>query len=150
MAVFFWNFRKDVLKASIVPRRHSLGVVYSQPREELFTDSKEKLLADIKVSLAGYATEKMRFGTTSDGVAADFRNLMKTAHDMVWKYGMSDSGLVGDYTVIPEHQLSERLKQDLNAETEKIFKSCLKEVNDLLGKEKELLERFVKALMAKD
>ncbi|MDP3804129.1 MAG: AAA family ATPase [Candidatus Omnitrophota bacterium] len=150
IAVYLLHPTNDVFKASIVSRRHSLGVVYSQPREELFTDSKDKLLADIKVSLAGYVTEKMRFGTTSDGVAADFRSLMKTAHDMVWKYGMSDSGLVGDYTVIPEYQLSERLKQDLNAETEKIFKKCLKEVGDLLEKEKELLERFVKELMAKD
>jgi cell division protease FtsH len=55
----------DVFKASIISRRGFLGVVHHQPREELFTHSKEKLLADIKVSVSGYVAEKIKFGTTS-------------------------------------------------------------------------------------
>ncbi|MDD5428414.1 MAG: AAA family ATPase [Candidatus Omnitrophica bacterium] len=140
----------DVFKASIASRRDTLGVVYHQPREEVFTHNKERLLADIKVSLGGYVAEKMRFGTTSDGVAADFRQAMTVAHNMVWRFGMGDSEYLGDYTAIPETQLSDKLKETLNEEVDKIFRACLKDVEALLIKEKPLLERFVKELLEKE
>lgn len=140
----------DVFKASIISRKETLGAVYGQPREELYTRNKERLLADIKVKLGGYAAEKKRFGTTSDGVAADFNSAMKLAHAMVWKVGMSDAGYVGDYSVIPESQLSETVKEKLNAETNKIIKTCLKEVEELLDKEWNIVERFVKELLEKE
>jgi cell division protease FtsH len=140
----------DVFKASIASRRDTLGVVYHQPREEVFTHNKDRLLADIKVSLGGYVAEKMRFGTTSDGVAADFKQAMIVAHNMVWRFGMSDAEYLGDYTAIPETQLSDKVKENLNEEVDKIFKRCLKDVEALLLKEKLLLERFVKELLEKE
>jgi cell division protease FtsH len=140
----------DVFKATIIGRKEALGVVHHHPREEIFTKSKEALLADIKVSLAGYAAEKMKFGTTSSGVAMDFKNAMATAHTMVWMLGMNDVGLIGDYTTIPESQLSEDIKKKLNDETNKIFQACLKDVEALLSKEKEILERFMKELLEKE
>ncbi len=140
----------DVFKISIVPRKNTLGVVYDQPKEELYTETKDKLLADIKVDLAGYVSEKMRFGTTSSGVAADFKNAMRIAHAMVWVIGMSDAGFLGDYTAIPETQLSDSMKEKLNLETQKIFQKCLKEVEDLLAKEKPIIERLVKELLSKE
>ncbi|MFA6321262.1 MAG: AAA family ATPase [Candidatus Omnitrophota bacterium] len=140
----------DVFKASIASRRDTLGVVYHQPREEVFTHNKDRLLADIKVSLGGYVAEKMRFGTTSDGVAADFKQAMVVAHNMVWRFGMSDAEYLGDYTAIPETQLSDKVKENLNEEVAKIFKQCLKDVEALLLKEKPILERFVKELLEKE
>ena len=140
----------DVFKASIISRKETLGAVYSQPREEFYTRNKERLLADIKVKLGGYVAEKTRFNTTSDGVMADFNSAMRLAHNMVWRVGMSDAGFVGDYTVIPESQLSESVKEKLNAETDKIIKTCLKDVEDLLKKEWAIVERFVKELLEKE
>ena len=140
----------DVFKASIIGRRGALGVVHHNPKEELFTRSKEALLADIKVALAGYVAEKIRFGTTSTGVAADFEQAMRTAHYMVWKLGMNDAKLIGDYTIIPESQISDRVKQTLNDETQKVFQKCLKDVEELLASEKEILDRFVKELLEKE
>ena len=140
----------DVFKASIISRKETLGAVYAQPREELYTRNKERLLADIKVKLGGYVAEKTKFGTTSDGVASDFKGAMQVAHTMVWKIGMSDAGFVGDYTIIPESQLSEVIKEKLNAETDKIIKTCLKEVEELLKKEWQIVERFVKELLEKE
>ena len=92
----------------------------------------------------------MRFGTTSDGVADDFRQAMIIAHNMVWKVGMGDAGYLGDYTAIPETQLSDKVKEILNEEVDKLFRACLKEVEALLTKEKPLLERFVKELLEKE
>jgi cell division protease FtsH len=140
----------DVFKISIIPRKDTLGVVWQQPKEELYHETKDKLLADIKTFLAGYAAEKMRFNMTSSGVASDFRNAMTIAHLMVWRFGMSDAGFLGDYTAIPESQISEDMKEKLNQETEKIFKQCLKDVETLLQKEKPILERLIKELLAKE
>ena len=141
---------KDVFKASIIGRKASLGVVHPNLREEWYTRNKEVLIADIKTSLAGYVIERMKFNTSSDGVDMDFKQAMAIAHDMVWRWGMNDAGLVGDYTMIPESQISENTKDMLNKETNKIMQGCLKSVEELLKKEWPIAERFTKELLAKD
>jgi cell division protease FtsH len=141
---------KDVFKASIIPRKGTLGVVYPTPREELYSHLQDTYLADIKCALAGYVAERMQYKMTSDGVSSDFTIAMKLAHNMVWRFGMGESGLLGDFTAVPETQLSEKIKEQLNDETNNVIQRCTKEVEELLQKEKPLLERFVKELLAKD
>ncbi len=140
----------DVFKASIISRKEALGVVHTSPREEEFTRSKDAYLADVKTSLGGYVAEKVKFGTTSSGVSGDFRSAMSTAHLMVWMRGMGASGLVGDYTIIPQGQLSEKIREKLNNDTSKIFSDCIEEVEELLKKEKTVLDRFVKELLKRE
>lgn len=140
----------DVFKASIISRRQTLGVVYPQPREELYTHNKEKLLADIKVDLGGYVAEKLKCGSTSTGVSMDFQDATKTAHLMVWRLGMSEKGYLGDYTSVPEGHISEKMKEELDLETQKIFQKCLKAVENLLQKESGLLDRFASELVQKE
>lgn len=142
--------RNDVFKASIIPRGPALGVVHPTPREEWHTKDKGTLFADIKVALAGYAGERLKYGVTSNGVAADFQYAMALAHAVVWKLGMGGNGLIGDYTVIPETQLSDDLKNKLNQETNNLIQTCLKEVEELLVKEKVIFERFAQELLQKE
>ena len=140
----------DVFKASIISRGEALGVVHHLPREEMFTQGKDELLADIKVSLGGYLAEKIKYGSTSTGVEMDFKTAMVIAHNMVWKFGMGAEGFVGDFTVIPDTQLSEDIKKKLNDATQAIFAKCYKEVEEILKKEWNLVERFVAELLKKD
>jgi len=139
----------DVFKASIIARRGSLGMVAHQPREEIFTSNRERYLANIKVSLSGYAAEKIKFNTTSDGVAMDFQNGMHLASTMVWRLGMDDKHY-GDFGIVPVAHLSEQLKQELNAETQKIFQTCLADVENLLRREMALLDRFADELLKRE
>lgn len=143
----------DVFKASIIARRGTLGVVHHNPREELHTHSREKLMADIKVSLAGYVSEKLVSGTTSNGVAGDFQHAMVVAHDMVWRLGMG-SKYLGDWQMMASNgnstQLSETVKSELNAETNALFRSCAEEVDRLLTKERPLLDRFASELLKRE
>ena len=53
---------------------------------------------------------------------------MGVAHTMVWKLGMGPSSLVGDFTVVPEGQLSREVVTQLSQDTQKILSDCLKEV----------------------
>ncbi len=141
--------RNDVFKASIIPRKGSLGVVHPQAVEEWFSQDRESLSADIKSYLAGYAAEKIKYGTTTSGVSSDFRGAMLIAHNMVWRLGMGPSGLVGDYTSIPENEISSDTKRVLNQDADKILKQCLQEVEELLKKENVLFERFAQELLHK-
>ena len=71
---------KTVFKASIIPRRGSLGVVWSPEKEELHSRSKEQLISEIMMSLGGYAAEKVKYNTTTTGVGggtgSDFSQAM--------------------------------------------------------------------------
>jgi len=119
-------------------------------KEELHTESKEALLTDIEVFLSGYASEKIKYGTTSSGVASDFKGAMWVAHRMVWSLGMSDAGVVGDYSTIPPEEISDELKNRLNNETQKIMQRCLGEAERILREEWKIVERFVQELLAKE
>lgn len=140
----------DVFKASIIARGGALGVVHHSPREERFTHDRDTILANIKVSLAGFVSEKMKYQSTSDGVASDFHGAMLMAHAMVWKFGMGTHGLIGDFSALPEHMLAESVKQKLNDDAEGILKSCYDDVEELLKKQWDILERFVKELLARE
>jgi len=141
---------EDVFKASIISRRATLGVVYTPPKEELHTRSRDMYLADVKTSLGGYVAEIMKTGVSSDGVYGDFTTSMKKVHEMVWMLGMGGSGLLGNFKEVPHEHLSEDLKKKLNGDTNRIFKESLKEVEELLTKERSLLDRFAKELLAKE
>lgn len=150
MTTYLLHPTDDVFKASIIPRRGTLGVVHRHPKAELHTWDKKKLLADIKVALGGYAAEQLVYDTTSTGVSSDFEQAMRSAHTMVWRLGMGGSGSVGDYTQIPRDQLSDHLKLQLNEDTNRIMKESLEEVKGLLSSERVILDRFAKELLAKE
>ncbi len=137
----------DVFKASIIPRGSAGGVTYSLPKEDEMFHDREWFLAEIKVLIAGYVAEKVKFGVTSSGVSSDFSHAMRLAHSMVWRLGMGKSESLGDYVSIPVEQLSESIKEQLNRETHEIIQSCMKDTETLIRKELVLFERFAKELM---
>jgi cell division protease FtsH len=163
IATYFLQPFHDVFKASIAARGGALGMVVPHPREELHVHTKEEWLGQIKTCLGAYVAEKLKFDTTTTGVSEDFRQAMLYAHQMVWRYGMGKSGLVGDYTVLETSHanygvfrgekvsfLSEKIKEQLNQETQDILQGSLKEVEELLKKEMPLLDRFAQELLKKE
>lgn len=150
ITTFFKAPSKSVFKASIIPRRGALGVVWSPEREELHSHSRDHLLSDIMISLGGYVAEKIKYGITTSGVGSDFQKAMGVAHGMVWQLGMGDSGMVGDYTVIPKEQMSEDIRLKLNKDTNKLLAQCLKTVEEELTGKREILDRFAGELLKRN
>ena len=164
IAMYLLHPSEDVFKASIASRGEALGMVVSHPREEMHIRTKEEILGAIKCCLGSYAAESLTFGTTTTGVSQDFRQAMSHAHQMVWNFGMGKSGLVGDYSILESglYQskgfrssenasfVSEKVKEQLNQETQDILQDCLKEVKELLRKESKLLGRFAQELLTKE
>ncbi|MCL2389138.1 MAG: AAA family ATPase, partial [Elusimicrobia bacterium] len=148
-ALYLLHPTDDVFKATIKTRGGALGLVAHQPMQERYTANKEKLLADIVVSLSGYMAEKIKYGTTSTGVSSDFRKAMAVAHNMVWRFGMGPCGMVGDFTIIPGDELSSCLKEKLNNEETAILDGCLKAVEKFLRQEWQVVEDIANALLDK-
>ncbi len=148
----------DVIKATIRPRKNYLGYIYSRSIENLQTDApnREHLLSLIKISLAGYAAEKIIFGTTTSGVWGDFSDIFHHAHDMVWRYGMGKSGLLGNFLTLTSETTgdpivisSEKTKETLDNDVQDILQTCLKETTEILTKHREVLEYFTQELLKK-
>lgn len=163
IAMYFLAPHKDVFKATILARGDALGFVMPQPREEIHVRTKQQYLGDIKISLGSYVAERLKFNTSTSGVSQDFTSAMLFAHNMVWRWGMGNSGLVGNYSLLETMRedygvfrgeaasfVSEKLKERLNDDVQSILNECLKEVEDLLKRETSLLDRFAQELLAKD
>ena len=139
----------DVIKASIVPRKGALGYVGHRPKEELHAPTRSWYIANIKICLAGYAAEQLKFGSTSSGVSADFRYALDLASDMVHRLGMGQTKFIGDFYMMGSENFSEDTKKRLDEDVQKILHDCLKEVNEILGREQELIEYFAQELLKK-
>jgi cell division protease FtsH len=147
-ALYFLHPTDDVFKASLKSRGPALGMVTHHPRQELHTYNREKLIADIKVSLAGYVSEKIKYNTTSTGVASDFQKATKIAHSMVWELGMGGSA-IGDFTAVPEAEISNSLKEKLNNETMAILNDCSASVDKFLRENWARVEKLANELIEK-
>ncbi|MCK5179277.1 MAG: hypothetical protein KAR32_07075 [Candidatus Omnitrophica bacterium] len=124
----------------------------------MHSSNKEHLLASIKVSVASYVAEALKFGTTSSGVGggrgSDFDTAMRIAKAMVWQYGMGKSGLIGDFTAITNAHgdplISEKTKEALDNDVQDILQSCTKEVKEILCEQKDLFEDFAQQLLKRE
>ena len=150
VALYLLHPTDEIFKASLKSRGGALGLVYHTPKEELHTQSKEELIADIIVALGGYTAEKIKYGTTSTGVSSDFQKAMAIANAMVWKFGMGTKNLVGDFTAIPKDCMSSKLKEELNAETMEIMDNCLSRVNECLTKDWVIVEDMAQEMLRKE
>lgn len=148
---------KDVFKATIIPRKASGGATWIPEKEETFIKDQNELLSEIKIAIGSFAAEKIKFGFTTAGVDADFQYALATAHNMVWRWGMGKSGLLGNFhSLLNPRQIggrdliSEKTKSTLDNDVQEILNTCLLEVQSLLLKESDLLDRFAEELLQKE
>lgn len=141
---------KDVFKATIIPRGPTGGATWITEKEESLVKDKDVLLGEIKISLGGFDAEKIKFGSTSSGVGSDFDKVTKLIHNMVWRWGMGKSGLIGNFDEkedgrLPSFSVAETLNKDENT----ILEECLGEVEDLLRKNWDIVEKIANELAEK-
>ncbi|MFH0762619.1 MAG: AAA family ATPase [Candidatus Omnitrophota bacterium] len=145
---------QDVFKITITPRGYTGGATWTPEKEEIFIHDKNHFLGDIKTCLGAYAAEKIKMGFTTGGVESDFKAAIAIAHNMVWRWGMGKSGIIGNFHGLPGDAfnnpiMSEEMKGRLDNDVQEILQGCLKEVEELLRKEEPLLERLARELVKK-
>lgn len=147
-----------VHKVSIISRGHAAGYTLKLPAEDKKLQSRKEFLADLAVSLGGYATEKMIFGDVTTGASNDIAVSTMLARDMVTKYGMSDklgpvafdfSGpkLFPGQTLGTERYSSEAVAALVDAEVARLMTEALQTAESLLAKNKKALDDLAQELI---
>ncbi len=79
-------------KATIIPRGRALGMVMRLPERDSYSYAREKMHADIAVSMGGRVAEEICFGydKVSSGASGDITMATNLARAMVTKWGMSE------------------------------------------------------------
>jgi cell division protease FtsH len=80
-----------VHKVSIVSRGRAAGYTMKLPSEDKNLHSKSEFLADLAVSLGGYATEKLIFNELTTGASNDLKVATNLSRKLVTTYGMSET-----------------------------------------------------------
>jgi vesicle-fusing ATPase len=127
----------SVSAVTVTSRGQALGYMRQAPREEQYLYTREEILDQIAVCVAGAAAEEEFFGGRSTGSASDFQQAVKLAKQLVVA-GMSPLGVVGEET------LPARLLHDAQRE---LIEEQVGRARSLIGEHREGLERIV-ALLA--
>ncbi|MCR2832616.1 ATP-dependent zinc metalloprotease FtsH [Parerythrobacter lacustris] len=79
-------------KATIIPRGRALGMVMRLPERDNYSYHRDKMHADLAVSMGGRVAEELIFGhdKVSSGASSDIQYATRLARNMVTKWGMSD------------------------------------------------------------
>ncbi|UYV15840.1 ATP-dependent zinc metalloprotease FtsH [Porphyrobacter sp. ULC335] len=79
-------------KATIIPRGRALGMVMRLPERDSYSYHRDKMHANLSVSMGGRVAEEIIFGHSkvSSGASSDIQYATKLARSMVTQWGMSD------------------------------------------------------------
>ena len=149
-AIASYFLKNEVIqKISILPRTsNTLGyVLYANENEnDKFLSTKEELLNDITVSLAGRASEELMFGKVTGGCSNDLEKATKLAENIVCRLGMCDDTF-GLMSINPNDIF---MRERILHEVKRILNECYTKAKDLLTEHRELLEELAKILIEKE
>lgn len=149
-AIASYFLKNEVIqKISILPRTsNTLGyVLYANENEnDKFLSTKEELLNDITVSLAGRASEELMFGKVTGGCSNDLEKATKLAENIVCRLGMCDDTF-GLMSINPNDMF---MRERILHEVKRILNECYAKAKDLLTEHRELLEELAKILIEKE
>jgi cell division protease FtsH len=79
-------------KATIIPRGRALGMVMRLPERDSYSYHRDKMHANLSVSMGGRVAEEIIFGHSkvSSGASSDIQYATNLARNMVTQWGMSD------------------------------------------------------------
>jgi cell division protease FtsH len=138
-----------VQKVTIVSRGQALGYTLNYPAEDRYLSTREELMDQLKVYLAGRAAEQIVFGRVTNGAANDLERATNITRAMVFEWGMS--GPVPNRTMRADnYALSEETKRLRDAEQSRLTDDAYTEALRLLTKHRNALDRVAHALLEKE
>ncbi|MCI8403999.1 MAG: ATP-dependent zinc metalloprotease FtsH [Clostridia bacterium] len=151
---------QPVHKITIVPRTMgSLGYTMQVPEEEEhYLMTKDEIVDQITVFLAGRATEELVFNVKTTGAANDIERATELARSMITQYGMSDKfGMAGLESIQNKYldgrsvsNCSEETKTDIDKEIVGLLKNCYEKATDILKKNRGALDEISEFLINKE
>lgn len=150
---------QPVHKITIIPRTMgALGYTMQMPEKEKFLLSKDELIEQIIVLLAGRAAEEVIFNKATTGASNDIERATGLARQMVTMYGMSDKfGMMGLESIQnkyldgrPVQTCSTETSTEVDREVLQIINGCYEKAVDLLKDNMEALCKISSHLLDKE
>jgi cell division protease FtsH len=147
-------------KATIIPRGRALGMVMRLPERDNYSYHRDKMYANLAVSMGGRVAEEVIFGydKVSSGASSDISYATGLARDMVTRWGMSDAlgplqyaeadeEVFLGYSVNRQKNMSNETAQAIDKEIRRIVEAGYDRAKHLLEKHRDELETLAQALL---
>ncbi|MCH5211068.1 MAG: ATP-dependent zinc metalloprotease FtsH [Oscillospiraceae bacterium] len=151
---------QPVHKITIVPRTMgSLGYTMQMPEEEEhYLMSRDEIVDQITVFLAGRAAEELVFNTKTTGAANDIERATELARNMITQYGMSEKfGMAGLESIQNKYldgrsvsHCSEETKTAVDNEIIRVLKECHDKAMGILNENRDALDEIARYLIDKE
>ncbi len=146
-------------KATIIPRGRALGMVMRLPERDNYSYHRDKMHANLSVSMGGRVAEELIFGhaKVSSGASSDIQYATSLARNMVTQWGMSDKlgplqyeqtqeGYLG-YGGTQRTMMSDETNKLIDAEIKGLVDGAHKRATTILKREKKKLHLLAEALL---
>lgn len=146
-------------KATIIPRGRALGMVMRLPERDNYSYHRDKMHANLSVSMGGRVAEELIFGydKVSSGASSDIQYATSLARDMVTQWGMSDAmgplqyeerqeGYLS-YGMSQRSAMSDETARKIDAEIRRLVEGGHKRATELLTTHNEQLHLLANALL---
>ncbi|MGE5690473.1 MAG: ATP-dependent zinc metalloprotease FtsH [Pseudomonadota bacterium] len=135
-----------VQKVTIVSRGQALGYTFNVPSEDRYLHTREELIDQLKIYLAGRAAEQVVFGRVTNGAANDLERATAITRSMVFEWGMGEE--VTSRTMRADnYALSEETKRLRDVEQARLTDEAYEAAIALLQKHRATLDRLAAALL---
>lgn len=151
---------QPVQKITIVPRTMgALGYTLQMPEEEeRYLMTKDEILEQITVFLAGRCAEEIVFNLCTTGASNDIERATSLARSMITMYGMSERfGMAGLESIQHKYldgtsvsNCSEETKTEIDREVVKILKESHEKATNLLNENRDALDKISEFLIDKE
>ena len=151
---------QPVHKITIVPRTMgSLGYTMQMPEEEeRYLMSKDEIVDQITLFLAGRAAEELVFNVQTTGASNDIERATSLARNMITQYGMSEKfGMAGLESIQNKYldgrnvsNCSEETKTDIDKEVVRVLKECHEKAFNILKENRDALDEIAEFLINKE
>jgi len=149
----FSDVADPIHKATIIPRGRSLGLVMSLPERDSVSQSKEKLVSHLKMSMGGRIAEELIFGQdkVTTGASSDIQAATSIARRMIVEWGFSDKLGFQNFSSSNDREFtkpySEKTEELIDSEVKILLETCYKESQALLKKHIKKLHLLAEALL---
>jgi cell division protease FtsH len=147
-------------KATIIPRGRALGMVMRLPERDQYSYHRDKMYANLAVSMGGRVAEEIIFGhdKVSSGASSDISYATDLARSMVTQWGMSDKlgplkyadnqeEVFLGHSVTRTQNVSEQTAQLIDAEVREIVTTGYNRAKDILTTHIDELHALANALL---
>ncbi|MEM9158167.1 MAG: ATP-dependent zinc metalloprotease FtsH [Verrucomicrobiota bacterium] len=144
-------------KVTIIPRGQALGLTMSTATKDILGRSRQELIDDICMAMAGRIGEEVETGDFSNGASGDIKQATNIARHMVCHWGMSKLGPISfgenqehlflGREVSKTHNLSEETAKAIDEEISNLIKGQYDRATQLITEHKDALTKIAEALL---